>query len=68
MHGGGGVLAVIVLAVAVVVPLWRILPRAGLSPWWALVAIVPLGLVILLWMLAFKRWPGDYGEAVDGAG
>lgn len=68
MHGGAGLLALIIAIVAVVVPLWKILPRAGLSPWWALVAIVPLGLVVLLWVLAFKRWPGDDGEAAHGAG
>lgn len=42
-------------------PLWLILPRAGLNPYWALAAVIPLGLPALLWYLAFARWPGDGG-------
>lgn len=54
-----GPFAFLILAVLIVVPFWRILPRAGIAAPWALVAVIPLGAVILLWMLAFRRWPGD---------
>jgi hypothetical protein len=35
--------------------------RAGFSPWWSLLALVPGVNVIALWLFAFGRWP-----AVDG--
>ncbi|MEM6677314.1 MAG: hypothetical protein AAF675_05530 [Pseudomonadota bacterium] len=49
----------VILTAAMIVAFWRILPRAGLSPYWALVAIIPVGVPILLLVLAFRRWPGD---------
>lgn len=49
----------LVIAVAVVVPFTKLLPRAGIPSWVAVFALVPIGPLILLWVLAFKRWPGD---------
>lgn len=42
---------------AIVWPLWRILRRTGLSPWWALLALIPFGLVPVIGVLAHSRWP-----------
>ena len=40
------------------IPTFFILRKAGKSLWWGvLVAIPMLGFVILLWILAFSRWP-----------
>ncbi|MEO1723137.1 MAG: hypothetical protein AAFR84_12085 [Pseudomonadota bacterium] len=51
----------IAISAAIVVALWRIVPRAGLSPWWSLFALFPvLGLPALLLYLAFTPWPGDH--------
>ncbi|QIG46306.1 hypothetical protein G5V57_00140 [Nordella sp. HKS 07] len=50
---------VLVVLLAIVIPFWKILPRAGIPAPVALVALVPFGALILLWILAFKRWPGD---------
>ena len=33
--------------------------RAGRSPYWALLMVVPYVAVIALWVLAFTRWPND---------
>lgn len=52
-------IGILIVVILVVVPLWMILPRAGLTPIWALVAALPFGLIILLWILALKRWPSD---------
>ena len=42
----------------VVWPFYRILRRAGLSPWWALVIFVPIfGMAIVIGVLAHSRWP-----------
>ena len=48
-----------ILAVLLVPPFWFILPRAGIPAPVALVAAVPLGAVILLWVLAIRSWPND---------
>ncbi len=52
--GGGGLLWFLVIAALLVVPFWRILPRSGIPSWAALLAIIPLGAIILLWVVAFK--------------
>lgn len=43
--------------VAIVWPLGRILRRAGFSPWWAALALVPFGYVVVIGLLAHRRWP-----------
>jgi hypothetical protein len=40
-----------------VFPLWRIVKRAGYHPAISLLAIFPVFGLILLWWLAFARWP-----------
>ena len=54
-----GFVAWLVAAVLQVVPLWRILPRAGIASPWALAAAVPLGTIVLLWVMAYKDWPAQ---------
>lgn len=44
----------LVAALALGVPLWKLLPRYGMSPYFAIMAIVPALGVILLWIIAFK--------------
>ena len=52
-------LLVLIVAVLIIVPFWRILPRAGIPKWFGLLAIVPGFALLFLWILAFKRWPND---------
>jgi len=33
--------------------------RAGRSPYWALLMIVPYGAVVALWLFAFTAWPKE---------
>jgi hypothetical protein len=40
-----------------VFPLWRIIGKAGYPPFLSLLAIFPAVGLILLWWLAFARWP-----------
>ena len=51
---GGGLFWLLVMAAILVIPFWKILPRHGLPSWAALFAIIPLGAIILLWIVAFK--------------
>ncbi len=39
----------------------RVLRRAGYSPWWVLLVLVPLVNLVALWVFAYRRWP-----AIDG--
>ncbi|MCZ0811923.1 MAG: hypothetical protein ACQEVT_15200 [Pseudomonadota bacterium] len=52
--GGGGMIFFLVMAVLVVIPFWRLLPKFGIPSWVALVAIIPLGALVLLWVMAFR--------------
>lgn len=47
----------VVALLLVVYPMWKITERSGLNPYWALVCIIPLGLVVLLWVIAMRPWP-----------
>jgi hypothetical protein len=38
--------------------LWaRILAKAGFSPWWALLALIPVVNPLAIWVFAFVEWP-----------
>lgn len=55
-YGMGGISfpMFLLLGVILVIPFWVILPRFGLPSWAAVAAIIPLGAVILLWLMAVK--------------
>ncbi|WP_339642789.1 hypothetical protein [Jannaschia helgolandensis] len=53
--GFSGVLVMLVMAVLLVVPFWKLLPKFGYSSWISLVAIIPLGALVLIWILAFSE-------------
>ena len=46
------------MTVVVILPFWFIFPMAGYSKWLTLLMLVPLVNVILLYFLAFAKWPG----------
>ena len=54
--------AYLISVLAIAVPLFRLLPRAGMSPWLSVMSLVPALGVVLLWIVAFKEWPGDRAE------
>jgi len=41
----------------------RALPRAGLTAWLAILALLPFVGLVMLFALAFSRWPGGAAEA-----
>lgn len=49
-------LALVVLAVPMLL-MARVLRRAGLSPWWVVLVLVPLVNLVALWVFAYMRWP-----------
>ncbi len=52
--GGGGVILMLVFAALTIIPLWRILPQFRIPGWVSLVAIIPFGVIVLLWVMAFR--------------
>ncbi len=54
MGYGGGMLWFLIMGALLVIPFWRLLPRSGIPAWVALLALVPIGALILLWIIAFK--------------
>ncbi len=60
---GFGFLVWLVVCFAIVgIPVIQILKKAGYSPFWVLVAFVPLVNLIFLWIFAFSRWPVEGGR------
>ncbi|MEO6823532.1 MAG: hypothetical protein ABI167_02175 [Nitrosospira sp.] len=48
---------VISFAFFVVVPFWKLFKRTGFKPIFSIVALIPGGVVLLLWVVAFAKWP-----------
>jgi hypothetical protein len=46
-----------------VIPVWRILRKAGFPGAWSLLSIVPLLNIIALWVFAFITWPSERSGA-----
>lgn len=59
--GGGNLLWLLVIGVLIVVPFWKLLPRFGISKYFALLAVLPAIALVLLWIMAFK-------DDLDGKG
>ena len=39
-------------------PFWKIFAKAGFSPWLSLLILVPVVNLVVLYVVAFSRWPG----------
>lgn len=50
-------LFVLAMAVFAIYLHWRILKKAGYSPWLSLLYIIPLGALVMNIVLAFTEWP-----------
>ena len=47
-------LVFITVSALIVIPLFKLLPSYGINPLWALVAALPLGAIVLLWIMASR--------------
>jgi len=52
-------LIVVFILASYIVPVWRILTKAGNSGAWSFLSFIPLLNVIMLWVFAFSRWPNE---------
>lgn len=52
----------IVAFAVVLLPLLLFIPavnKAGFSGWWVVLAMVPIVGLVLLWIFAYTKWPGQ---------
>jgi hypothetical protein len=49
------VVGIICLAI-ILIPFWFICKKAGFSPWLTLLNVIPLGNLVLVYVLAFAEW------------
>lgn len=54
MFGSGSLFFLVILAVLLIVPFWKLLPRYGISQYYAVLALMPAIALVLLWIMAFK--------------
>lgn len=60
----------IIFLIIAAVPLWlfsHAIRKAGFSPWWAVLGIVPVVNIIMLWVFAYTKWPALPEEKTDSA-
>ena len=58
-YGAAHWLFFIIFIIAIAYPIGRILRRLGFSPFWSLLAFIPMINLIALWMLALIEWPSE---------
>ena len=44
----------VIVSVATGIPMLKLLPHFGIENWWALIAIIPLGALVLIWWMSIK--------------
>ncbi|MGA3264285.1 MAG: hypothetical protein ABSC47_09595 [Terracidiphilus sp.] len=49
-------LIILVALAIVIVPFWFICKKAGFSPWLSFLNIIPMGNLVLIYVLAFSDW------------
>ena len=53
----GALIGIVIVLVVFVIPLVKIIRKAGYSGWWILIWLVPLANIVMLWVFAFADWP-----------
>jgi hypothetical protein len=71
MHGGFGMMPgswmMLLTAIPVVVPVWRICAKAGYAVWLGLLIVVPIANLLLLYFLGFADWPLERRASADAS-
>ncbi len=47
---------ILIALTAIIIPSWFICKKAGFSPWLAFLNLIPMGGLVLLYVLAFSDW------------
>ena len=59
----GHVAVFVIFAALLLYPTGRVLQRLGFSPFWSVVALIPLANLVGLWVVAMAPWPRDAYES-----
>ncbi|NRB01124.1 MAG: hypothetical protein HRU32_15160 [Rhodobacteraceae bacterium] len=43
-----------IIYIAAIIPMFKLLPHFGFNALWGVLAIIPVGLVVLLWIMAMR--------------
>ena len=54
-------LIVLLVCIFLIWPWMCIVKKAGYSPWWAVLGVVPLVGLVMLWVFAYAKWPVLHG-------
>ena len=49
----------LVIAIVVVIPAWRICQRTGYPGWMGFLILIPIVNLVLLYFIAFSDWPSN---------
>jgi len=60
------VLLILGIFIAIVTPYWKIFKKAGFHPGLSLTILIPLVNIIVLYYVAFSKWPARAFESIDG--
>ncbi len=53
----------LVIAIIVIIPTWRISQRAGYPGWIGVLVIIPMVNLAFLYFIAFSNWPADKAKS-----
>ncbi len=63
LHGAPALVVILLVMFLIYgIPVMRIVGRVGFSPWWGLLAALPVVNIVALWVFAFRSWPLDEGR------
>jgi hypothetical protein len=49
----------LIFAIVVVIPVWRICQRTGYPGWLGILILIPIANLVLLYFIAFSNWTAD---------
>jgi hypothetical protein len=52
-------LIVLIVWALLLVPIVKIINKAGFSGWWSIVSLIPLVNILGLWIFAYSKWPNS---------
>lgn len=50
----------LLVLILMALPVWffaKAVKKAGYSPWWALLGLIPIVNLVMLWVFAYAKWP-----------
>ncbi len=55
----------LMFAIVVVIPVWRICQRTGYPGWLGILILIPIANLVLLYFIAFSNWTADKMRSQD---